>query len=244
MLEQFLKLQPIQKAGVLAAILALVFGGGYFLVVDPEMTRADEAKTKLQKVQGELQALKAVANPADLDRLRKLKDELVERNKDNRKLLPTHDELPDFIEQVEIDARNMGLRVRRFERFKVKQHSLVNAIPVKMEVRGSMIDFIRFLRVYSSATRRIIHLKKLSVQVAQLDSSKLAKELKASQPIVEKEKAEMTAAEKFLETIQLIEFTRKRTQIVATFTAYAFIWTGTEPAQPDPPEYQGKRKRT
>ena len=244
MLEQFLKLTPLQKAGVFAAILALVYGGGYFMLVDPQITSADQAKGELRKLEGELQALQAVAKPSVLAKLRKLKDELVEKDKDNRKLLPTRDEVPDFIEQVEVDARAMGLRVRRFERLKTRQTPMVNAIPVKMEVAGSMIDFIKFLRVYASAQRRIIHLKKLNLQIVQPEYGKLAKELRASRPITEQKDVAKSPAEFVMERIQVAELARKRTRIVATFTAYAFIWTGEEPSEPAEPEIEGKRKRT
>ncbi len=244
MLEQFMKLPPAQKAGVLAAILAVVGAGGYFMLIDPEFAKADKAKKDLRRVEGELQGLQASARDEELVKLRKIKDELVERDKENRKLLPTSDELPNFIENVHKDALKAGLRVRRFERLKTKERSMVHAIPVKMVVKGSMIDFIKFLRVYAGPKRRVIHLRDMNLEIIQPDYGVLGQELRQSRPVEEQKRAFTTPEENILERILVTELARKRTHVLATFVAYAFIWTGKEPENPEPPEVEGKKKRT
>ena len=244
MMEQFMKLPPAQKAGVLAAILAAIGAGSYFMLIDPEMSRADKAKRDLHKVEGELHGLTSTASAKELTRLRRLKDELVEQDKENRKMLPTSEEVPDFIEQVNRDARDSGLSVSRFERLKTRERSMVNAIPVRMVVRGSMIDFIKFLRIYASPMRRVIHLKNLRIETVAPNLGVLGKEITDSKPIEEQKRDLTTPEEWLLEHIAVAELARKRSIIKATFTAYAFTWTGKEPANPPPPEGEGKKKRT
>ena len=185
MMEQFMKLPPAQKAGVLAAILAVIGAGSYFMLIDPEMSRADKAKKDLHRVEGELRGLTSTASAKELTRLRRMKDELVEQDKENRKMLPTSEEVPDFIEQVNRDARDSGLSVSRFERLKTRERSMVNAIPVRMVVRGSMIDFIKFLRIYASPMRRVIHLKNLRIETVAPNLGVLGKEITDSKPIEE-----------------------------------------------------------
>ena len=244
MMEQFMKLPPAQKAGVLAAILAVIGAGGYFMLIDPEMSRADQAQGDLRKVEGELQGLTSLASGKELKRLRKQKDELVEQDKEDRKMLPTSEELPDFIAQVNRDARNSGLRVSRFARLKTRQRSMVNAIPVQMVVRGSMIDLIKFLRIYASPKRRVIHLKKLTIETIEPNIGVLGKELTDSKPIEEQKRDLTTPEEWLLEHIGVHELARKRSKVKATFVAYAFTWTGKEPTEPQEPETDGKKKRT
>ncbi|MCO4759965.1 MAG: type 4a pilus biogenesis protein PilO [Myxococcales bacterium] len=243
MLEQFMKLPPAQKAGVLAAILVVIGAGGYFLVIDPEVSRATKAEGDVRRVTGELKGLDLKASGEELKRLRKLKDELVEANKEDRKMLPASEEVPDFIEQVNRDARASGLSVKRFERLETHQRNMVNAIPVKMVVRGSMIDLIKFLRIYASPSRRVIHLKQLQIETIAPDLSVLGKELKDSKPIEEQKITPNTPDEWLLQNIGIQELARKRSSVKATFIAYAFTWTGKEAANPTPSEEDGKKKK-
>lgn len=87
-MEQFLKLPPAQRAAVIAAVLAVMAVGMYFLIVDPELARAQDAQTKLAKIEKDILEIQALASPAEQQRLRKLKEELVENDKENRKMLP------------------------------------------------------------------------------------------------------------------------------------------------------------
>ncbi len=244
MMEQFMKLPPAQKAGVLAAILAVIGAGAYFMLIDPEVSRGDKAQADLRKVEGELQGLTSAASGKELQRLRKLKDELVEQDKEDRKMLPANEEVPDFIEQVNRDARASGLSVSRFERLATLERSMVNAIPVRMVVRGSMIDLVKFLRIYASPNRRVIHLKKLRIETIEPELGLLGKELTDAKPIEEQKRELTTPEEWLLEHIGVHELARKRSKIKATFVAYAFTWTGKEPVNPQPPETEGKKKRT
>lgn len=228
MMDQFMKLPPLQKLGVLAAIL-LVFGGGvYFLAIDPELGRKTAKEIELKKFQKELADLKAQASEEQLRKLRAKKDRYVEEDKENRKMLPTSDEVPDFIESVQKDAIASGLTVSRFDRLKTEQHQLVNAIPVKMTVQGSMLHLISFLRIYAGNERRVITLAEIQIEDVRPDYDALRKVLKASKPLEEQEGAK-TVEEKLVESIELRELARKKAQVRATFVAYAYTWTGEKP---------------
>ena len=126
-------------------------------------------------------------------------------------------------------------------------HRLGQLRPVvvtRMVVRGSMIDLIKFLRIYASPRRRMIHLKKLRIETVSPNIGVLGKELTDSKPIEEQKRELTTPEEWLLEHIGVHELARKRSKVKATFVAYAFIWTGKEPTEPQPPETDGKKKRT
>lgn len=246
MMEQFLKLPPAQKAAVLAALLAVIGVGGYFLVVDPVQTEASVAERNLKAARTELDALAAVAKDEELVRLRTRKDELAEADKERRKLLPASEEVPDLIDSVQRDAVANGLVVQRMERAELKHMNLVDAVPVRMTVQGSLIDFIRFLRTYASSERRIIHLRALTLENVPPDGGEILKELQASLPVGQREaRARVSPEEQRLEQIQVADLARKKLTVRATFIAMAYIWTGKPPPEGD----QGganaeKRKRT
>jgi len=245
--DQFLKLPPGQKAAVIAAALAVLAVGMYFLAVDPELARGDAQRKALKQVEDEITQLAAAASVEEQDRLRKLKDKLLEEDKENRKMLPGADEIPDFIDTMQQDARNFGLSIQRFERLPEQTQDLYNAIPIKMVVEGTTLQLIEFLRTYSGQERRVINVRDLTLTQLVPDSGKMVAELQASKPPeARKGIATVTPEQQKLEQIELAELARKHTLVRATFTAYAFIWTG-KPAEVlpgAPPAAKSKKKRT
>ncbi len=245
MMEQFLKLPPAQKAGVLLAILAVIGAGAYFLLIDPELTRAKQSERDLDSATAEMQGLSQVATPEALEQLRKLKDELVEADKENRKMLPSAAEVPDLIETIQKDALQNNLVVSRFDRLETRHQDLVDAVPVRMTVTGSLLDLLTFLRTYAGPTRRVIHLRGLSIEVVPPQLGELEKEFKASLPPELQRRGEnLTDAEKQLQNIEVFSLGRKKSVVRATFTAYAYTWTGSPPPEGTETGPEGKRKRT
>ncbi len=229
MFEQFMKLPPAQKAGVLAAVLAVIGAGVYFMVIESTIAATEKNEVQLKRMQTELTQLRDSARTETVTKLRKSRDDLVERDKENRKMLPTSDEIPDFIDLVQQDAVSAGLRVTRFDRLPTQSEDLVNAVPVKMSVQGTMLDLIAFMRVYASGGRRVINIRALSIEEVKADMGKVRLEWKASKPL---EDMSLEAShlksddERLVERIEMLELARKKAAIRATFVAYAYTWTG------------------
>jgi Tfp pilus assembly protein PilO len=247
MFEQFLKLPPLQKAGILVAILVLLSVGGYIMIVEPELAVLEQNQQKLKQLSDKVQKMRTEATESKLMTLKKRRDEVVERDKENRKMLPTSAEVPDFIESVQHDAVNAGLRVTRFDRLKTQTRDLVNVVPVKMTVQGKMLNLIAFLRVYAGNRRRTINLSELALEVIVPQVSSLRAEHDANKPLDSGETVEkkMSVQELLLERIELEDLSRKKAVVRATFIAYAFTWTG----KPAPPSTEAtgeklKKKRT
>lgn len=249
-MEQFMKLPPGQKAAVLAAILAVLGIGMYFLLVDPELARGDIARKDLIKAERELATLRADSTPEEQERLRKAKDDLTELDKENRKMLPPAEEVPDFIESVQKDAHDVGMRVVRFDRLPDESYDLYNASPIRMAVQGTMKELIQFLRVYAGPERRVINIRDLGIEKVSPDQQVLKDAVKARKPLEETGKQQLavtkTPEQVLLDSIEIAEEARKQSQVRATFTAFAFTWTG-KPAlkvEGAPPPVKKKKKRT
>lgn len=250
-MDQFMKLPPAQKAAVLAAVLAVLGVGMYFLAVDPELARGDQQRQNLAKLDKDIAGMGGDITLEEMERLRKLKDELIEADKENRKMLPSADEIPDFIDAVQHDARSVGLRVIKFERLEAEADDLYNSIPIKMSVQGSVLDLIQFLRVYAGPERRVINIRDLSIENMSPDLVALRLQMLASKPLDATGKPGGTMAskspeEQLLEQIEVMELARKDAKVRATFTAYAFTWTGkpVQRAENAPVTKKAKKKRT
>jgi Tfp pilus assembly protein PilO len=249
--EQFMKLPPGQKAAVLAAVLAVVGIGLYFLLVDPELARADKNRKDLAKVERDLGDLQKDASPEEQLRLQKLKDDLTELDKENRKMLPGAAEIPDFIDSVQRDARQVGLSVLRFDRLPDESYDLYNTVPIRMVIQGTTRQVMEFMRIYAGPERRVVNIRELSIERVQPDAAKLKEQLKASKPLDDVAKTGNTVKtpdETLLENIELSELARKNSEVRAAFIAYAYTWTG-KPAVKDENAQQQqikkpKKKRT
>lgn len=247
-----MKLPPAQKAAVLAVVLAVIGVGLYFLLIDPELARADQARGNLKRLDGEIAQLNTEFTPEEQERLRKLKDELIEKDKENRKMLPGAEEVPDFIEAVQTDAKDVGLSVKRFDRLPEESEDMYVSIPIKMTVEGSMLELVRFLRIYAGNERRVINLRDLAIEQVPPDEAALKAAVQAAKPLeVEKTAAGQPIAKSpeqvMLEKIELMEESRKQSRVRATFTAYAFTWTGKPAEQKEgggPRPQKAKKKRT
>ncbi|MSQ82756.1 MAG: hypothetical protein EXR77_07550 [Myxococcales bacterium] len=246
-MDQFMKLPPAQKAAVLAGILVVLALGMYFLLVDPELGKADVSKAKLRKLSADIAALKESASPEELAKVRKLKDELIEIDKENRKMLPNGvDEIPDFIEKIQRDALAANLSIRRFDRLQEESEDLYNAIPIKITVEGTAKDLIKFLRVYAGSDRRVINIRELTLEKMTPDAQIVKNKIAASKPLEQQKKdgGSRTPEELLLEQIELAQVMRDESKVRATFTAYAFVWTDKPPQSDGPRKEKGKKRRT
>lgn len=246
-MEQFMKLPPAQKAAVLAGILVVLALGMYFLLVDPELGKTDLAKAKLKKLTTDVATLKETASAEELAKIRKLKDDLVEIDKENRKMLPSDaDEIPDLIEKMKRDADDSELLIKRFDRLAEESEDLYNAIPIKMTVEGTAKQFIKFLRIYAGNERRVINIRDLQIEKLQADSTLIKNKIMQSKPLEQQKKdaTPHTPEEVLTEQLEIAEEARKETKLRATFTAYAFVWTDKPPATDGPHKEKGKKRRT
>ncbi len=243
-MDQFMKLPPGQKAAVLAAVLAVIGLGMYFLLVDPQLGRASAARASLQTTEKELAELKAAASMEELAKLHKQNDELNEKNKEAKKMLPASEEVPDFIDSVQSDAVHVGLQVKRFDRLKEENQDMYLSIPIKMVVEGKMNDLIRFMRIYAGNDRRVIHIKDLAIDQAPPEMDMIKKKLATTRPEGKgNDRGATTPEEKLLQALDENELVYELVTVRATFTAYAYTWTG-KPAPGGVAPAKTARKRT
>lgn len=251
-MEQFLKLPPGQKAAVLAAVLAVLGIGLYFLLVDPELARADKNRKDLAKIEKDVADLQKDSSAEEHARLQKLKDDLTELDKENRKMLPGAAEIPDFIDSVQRDARQVGLSVVRFDRLPDEQFDLYNTVPIRMVIQGTTRQLLEFMRIYAGPERRVVNIRELTIERVQPEATKLKEQLRSSHPIDEAKGASnvaKTPEAMLLENIELAELARKNSEVRAAFVAYAYTWTGKPAVKPEGAEQQQqvkkiKKKRT
>ena len=159
-------------------------------------------------------------------------------------MLPASEEVPDLIDSVQGDAMRVGLQVKRFERLKEETQDMYMAIPIRMVVEGKMLDLIRFLRIYAGNDRRVVHIKELSIDQQPPEPDLVRKKLASTRPVGKAGEHAATAEEKLLQAIEEAELVFDLVTVRATFTAYAYTWTGKPAPAGAVPVGKAARKRT
>jgi Tfp pilus assembly protein PilO len=153
-------------------------------------------------------------------------------------MLPASEEVPDLIDSVQNDAVHVGLQVRRFDRLKEQNQDMYLAIPIRMVVDGKMNDLIRFMRIYAGNDRRVVHIKELTIEQTAPDAEVIKKKIAAAQ------RAVITPEDRLLQAIEEAELVYDLVTVRATFTAYAYTWTGKPAPQGTATPVRNNRKRT
>lgn len=249
-MEQFMKLPPGQKAAVFFGAVALLGVGMYFLMVAPEIERGDNARKDLAKAERDLAALKTEATPEEEERLQKRKDELIEANKEHRKMLPSPDNVSTFIGSVQRDAEQLGLRAT-FQTRPVEMHDMYLASPVNIVgVEGTMTQLMQFLRLYAGSERQVVQIRDLRVERVKRDAAVLKEAVRARElpgaAAAAGTGSNKTPEDELLERIAIAEEERRQSLVRAQFVANALFWTG-KPAvknENGPSAQKKKRKRS
>jgi len=250
-MDKFMALPFPQRVAAIVGFAVLVAVGTYFGLISPELDRANSARGNLARLAKEVAELQQLASHEEQEALEAKKAQLIEKDKDNRKMLPSDDEVPNFIDSVQADAKRIGLLVRRFERQEKEFEDLYAAIPIKIEMDGTYLQLVEFLRMLAGPERRIMNVRDLVIERVPDDTNALRKQIEANEPVdinldpkvaaVRRNEAQTPEAI-LKDRIKVAKLAREQPFIKARFTAYTFTWTG-KPAPNDPKKGQVAKKK-
>ena len=251
-MEKFLRLPLYQRLIIVAVVLAVIAGGYYFLVISDydSQTAAEDAKTK--RIQKELTELAAYQDKEKREKLQVEFDEEQKKIEENKKMLPSDEEMPAFLMSIKADADLAGLEILKFETKEPGNEDYYKRIPVEMEVRGNFHQQVKFFKTLAAPKKRIVNITDLDIERPPLNLKEL-KRIVGISLLKEKEDADIEAkrdkerrAKEDRDTVAEVrarwfhewEEARKMEVFKATFTANAFSYTGT----PIPDAEKAKRK--
>lgn len=249
-MEKFLEIPIQQKLLLLAVLMLLLAGGVYFFGVSPIQ---DEIQSERSRYNKAAQEHKRLAQYKESETIKKLAEEeaaqlaLIEENK---KLLPTEDELPQFIQSIKSDADTVNLDIQRFEVGQRELQDYYTKIPIFVKVVGTYPQVIGFLKTLAAPSKRIVNVKDLRIKKVPLKMKQLEdllgqqsdamREIKGD----DKQKREASSPEmRRLEKLKQYEALNSRSLVEGNFTVYTFSYTGTLAPQ-DKKKKAVKRKKT
>ncbi len=232
-MDRFLELPLPQRILIVGAVLAVLGGGAYYLLLSPISDGISSQAKKYKALMAEYAQLKEYDSADFRQRLDQEKADAVRKRAEYAKMLPREEELPDLITSIKVDADASGLIVSRFEPSKKKEEGDgYRGIPFNLELVGTYSQVVSFLQSLAQPSKRLINAKNLAMEpvpAGQLSST--AGDVGLLRILSDREKARgLTPNEKYAKTVLLFEETSKRTVLKTEMTALAYVYTGTAPA--------------
>lgn len=248
-MEKFLRLPLYQRLIIVAVVLAVIAGGYYFLVISDVTAQTAAEKSKTKKIDQELTGLAAYQDKQKREKLQSEFDEEQQKIEENKRMLPSDEEIPSFLISIKADADLAGLEILKFETKEGEKEDYYKRIPVEMEVRGNFHQQVKFFKTLAAPRKRIVNITELDIERPPLNLKELKRivgisALKEQEDFfIEVKKARSkgereTVAEVRQRWFREWEEARKMEVFKAKFTANAFSYTGTPLPEAD------KAKRT
>lgn len=206
-MDKFNKLKPEQKILIAIVVLGLIAGLYYSAVIMDVDAQLAEVDSTIASKSKEKDKYKDFRGAVEIEELKDRYAKVMRQIEDNKKILPVEDMLAEFIHALETDAEESGVQIISYEPQKKKDKDYYAELPVEMEIRGTFIQIVHFLKLLAEPSKRLTNINSLELTVEDKRRAEAVKAL-ALGPQKDKEDA----------------------ALVAKFTASAFTYTGTASA--------------
>ena len=162
-MDQLLNLPLSKKILVFLGLCLLVDGAAYLLVITEAQGHVDGLGRRLNTQRHALEKIKREYTEDKLVALESEASELRKKIAANEKLLPTKDELAEFILRIKNHADSSGLTVVRFSKREKVYEEKYSMIPIRMDAYGTTVQLVKFLRTLGDPTERLVNIHRLDV---------------------------------------------------------------------------------
>lgn len=162
-LEQLAKVPKTIRLAVVAAFLAAIAGGYWYLGYQPTQAERNELVVKAQELQRNLNNARSVAN-----NLPAFESEVAELERDldlALKQLPNRKQFEDLLQDISTAGKKVGVAIKSIDRENEVRRDFYAEVPFKLEIEGSYHDLARFFEMVASLPR-IVNVGALEIRVA------------------------------------------------------------------------------
>lgn len=159
-IDKILKLNKIQRIGILAGVALIIIGLYWFLIYRGQVQELDERNVVLTKKQQELNEQRVVLN--DLPRFRKETEEMKKKRQVALKQLPDKKEIDKLLQDISYHAIESGLVVLLFKPQKEIKKNFYAEIPVDIKLSGTYHDQAMFFDKIANL-QRIVNISSLVI---------------------------------------------------------------------------------
>jgi Tfp pilus assembly protein PilO len=162
------------------------------------------------QIQEQLNEFKDFRGEIEIAELREQYAEVIKKIEENKEIIPTEAKLPQLMSSLESDALEAGLVLVSKEQMPSDTEDFYYKIPIKMEVTGSFLSLIRFLKLISLPSKRLVNASLFDIQVMKTQRK-------------QRKSADGAAASPFSSSGRVAA---AESEISATFVVSGFTYTG------------------
>ena len=176
--QQLEKLGKVPKAaryGAVAAILALVGAGYYFLSYQDSYANLTAERAKAQELQRKLTNVRAVANNVS-----EFEQEVATLERELEialKQLPNRKQFEDLLQDITTAGKKVGVTIKSIERTKEINHDFYAEVPFSLELQGSYHNIAMFFERVAKLPR-IVNIGAMKIQAEKSDKNATVTQLK------------------------------------------------------------------
>lgn len=238
---------PVQaKALVVLAVLGVIFGVFYFLVLPDAEAQVRSAQSKNKQAQVKIAKLRTYGDASRLQKLEAEEKKLRERLEANKAMLPSDERMADLTEELAQQADERGLVVLESSKGEIVPEDYVKRIPVDMHVQGTLPALISFLDALAQPGMRLmtvtdLELKARAIKDFMPDLPKMARSMRFGRN-ARPEDIQRATIQNQIALLDAYDVASKRATIDARFTVNAYSYTG-KLAPPVDKKHRRKRRR-
>jgi Tfp pilus assembly protein PilO len=209
-MDQFKNLPPQYKLLIGVGFLGFVAAAWYYLVIMEMDSEVNQLKASHMQIQEQLNEFKDFRGEIEIAELREQYAEVIKKIEENKEIIPTEAKLPQLMSSLESDALEAGLVLVSKEQMPSDTEDFYYKIPIKMEVTGSFLSLIRFLKLISLPSKRLVNASLFDIQVMKTQRK-------------QRKSADGAAASPFSSSGRVAA---AESEISATFVVSGFTYTG------------------
>jgi Tfp pilus assembly protein PilO len=221
---------PVQQQVVIILVFMLLLAGGfYFVSIAPTEESINSATGKYNTLAQEYNKLAEFKQEGMLEKLEAEEETEEQKIEQNRRMLPSDAELPSFIESIKADADASDLVIQRFEIGETEHADFYKKIPIEVRALGTFPRLIDFFRILAAPSKRTVNIHNITVvrlSPGSAEYDNLAGIKKGRYGKDERTTTATTPEQKRYMKVLEIEEKNARAFVDASFTVYAFSYTG------------------
>ena len=219
-----------QQVVIILMFMLLLAGGFYFVSIAPTEAAINSSEGTYNTLAQEYNKLAEFKQEGMLEKLEAEEEMEKQKIEQNRRMLPSDAELPSFIESIKADADASKLVIQRFEIGETEFADFYKKIPIEVRALGTFPRLTNFFRILSAPSKRTVNIHDITImrlapggsEYENLAGNKKRGRYGRAEPTITATTPEQKRYMKVLE----VEEKNARAFIDASFTVYAFSYTG------------------
>jgi Tfp pilus assembly protein PilO len=167
-MDKLKALKPEQKLLLSILSLGLVAGLYYYMVIMEMDNALSQAQKQVIQATKKKEDFKDFKGKIEVERLKEEYARVLRKIEKNKKILPEEERVPEFIHSLETDAEEAGVTIKSYKKLMKTSHDYYDSIPVQMNVLGTYMQLIRFMKLIAEPNKRLVNIENIHLTILKV----------------------------------------------------------------------------